>query len=202
MPRPVPPPRRPALLLATLLATAPHAAALGADGFTEIGVDPPERPRPAILAATGPAPDAPAQDPLADTDWAAWWREWEGWSPFALDPSEAGPGAARGQGAAARLGGGAGPATAYAEAWPGYAAIALPISPAAASHPPTGPAPDDTGGAEPIDPAATALLFLVADPAPARPPPVIGEPASMALLGGALAALGLLRRRRLPLFRR
>ncbi len=205
MPTPHRPPRPPQpralqqAALAALLCAAPHARA--ADGFTEIGIDPPgPRPRPGAHAARHAAEDDQAAPPADDTDWAAWWRELRAWTPFPTpDPAQAEPD--RQANRPLRLGGAAtgrdpGEEAAFPAPWLGfvaaYSATSLPIPL------PSGPATAHTPGEEEITTATLAtedaLALFTGPPAPAPPPP-IPEPGSMALLGGALVALGLYRRR-------
>jgi hypothetical protein len=214
---PVQPPRNPpwprllpALLLAALLlaplALAPPARA--ADGFTEIGIDAPDpvphAVRPSVLADDDPAPSAP----FDDAEWAAWWREWRSWTPFAAQEPDNAPGRDR-DADSSRLGGAAmpqppGPAFTFANAMPLYVPGSPARSAAIASTPTiTTTTTTTTTSSTPVDEEET--VTLISDVPPwllAEPPPVsaaasvIGEPASMALLGGAVVALGLLRRRR------
>lgn len=196
------PPLLPALLLAAL-ALAPPARA--ADGFTEIGIDPPDpvphAVRPPVLADDDPGPSAP----FDDAEWAAWWREWRSWTPFAAQEPDSAP--ARDRDAdSSRLGGAAmpeppGPAFTFANALPFYVAGAPARGIAMAStHPSTTPATPPADEDETVTLISDLPPALLVEPFPvAAAASVIGEPASMALLGGALVALGLLRRRRLAL---
>lgn len=198
LPRNPPWPRLPPALLLAAFALAPAARA--ADGFTEIGIDAPDpvpyAARPSLLADDDPLP--PAADD--DAEWAAWWREWRGWTPFATPDPDSAP---RRDDDSARLGGATIPQPtglpfAFADAAPLFIATTSARGTGTISTPTTtttsGPATEEEETITRIEVAAPTLL---ADPPPAPPAaPVIGEPASMALLGGALAALGLLRRRR------
>ncbi len=186
-----------ALLLAAL-ALAPHARA--ADGFTEIGIDDPDplprAVRPSLLADEDPIPPASADD----AEWAAWWREWRGWTPFGAQEPDSPP---AGGAEPARLGGATMPQPAslpfaFADAAPLFIAgmpargTGTTITPSTTTFS-TGPATEEEETITLIEVAPESLL---AEPPPVVPAvPVIGEPASMVLLGGALAALGLLRRR-------
>ncbi len=215
---PVQPPRNPpwprllpALVLAALLlaplALAPPARA--ADGFTEIGIDAPDpvphAVRPSVLADNDPAPSAP----FDDAEWAAWWREWRSWTPFAAQEPDSAPGRDR-DADSSRLGGAAmpqppGPAFTFANAMPLYVPGTPTRSAAIASTPTitTTTTTTTTTSATPVEEEETVTLISDVPPSLLTEPPpvsaaasVIGEPASMALLGGALVALGLLRRRR------
>ena len=200
MPRNPPWPRLlPALLLAAF-ALAPPARA--ADGFTEIGIDAPDpiphAVRPSLLADEDPIPPAASDD----ADWAAWWREWRGWTPFAAQEPETPPSRDRDDGS--RLGGAAmpqspGPFLAFGNAVPLFIASTPARGPSTAT--PSTTTTTATGpGTEQEEETITLTEIvppsLLVEPPPVPPAPVIGEPASMALLGGALAVLGLLRRRR------
>lgn len=207
---PVPhPPHRPRLTralrpaaLAALLCAVPPPPARAADGFTEIGIDlPDELPRAAARAAD----PRPEEDPSPtattnDEDWAAWWRELRAWSPFATPEAE--PTAREADATApARLGGAVTPVepglAAFADPFSLYAATAAsPTTTLSGSRPAPTSLPEAPGDDEPLTLIAEPPLALLIEPPVEPPRPLIGEPASMALLGGALAALGLLRRRR------
>lgn len=207
---PVPhPPHRPRLTralrraaLAALLCAAPPPLARAADGFTEIGIDPPEPlPRGVALAADPRPPEEPPAPTTADDpDWAAWWRELRAWSPFAVPEAEP-PAREADTTPPARLGGAATPldtglAAAF-DPFPVYAATASSRATAPTSvSPPLPTLPVTTDDEETLTLVAEPPLALLIEPPVEPPRPLIGEPASMALLGGALAALGLLRRRR------
>ena len=198
LPRHPPWPRLPSVLLLAGLALAPPARA--ADGFTEIGVDAPDpvphAAHPSLLAEDDPIPPAAADD----AEWAAWWREWRGWTPFATADTDS----ARGRDdEPAHLGGAtmphpAGLPFASADAAPFFIASTSARGTGSTSTPTTtstGPATEEEE--ETITLVETAPHSLLVELPPIAPAaPVIGEPASMALLGGALVALGLLRRRR------
>lgn len=209
MPTPhrTPRPRLPRTLrraaLAVLLCATPGAPPRAADGFTEIGIDAPDAlPRVAALASQRPAPEEPPATPAAeDTDWAAWWREWRAWSPFAAPdpPSNVGDAAPDGT-RPARLGGAVTPqdpiqSAALHDPWPFFAA-SFPATtqtvPGTASQLAVPGTPDDA----PITLVTEQPLPLFTGSPTQAAAPLIGEPASLALLGSALAALGLLRHRR------
>jgi hypothetical protein len=201
LPRNPPWPRLlPALLLAAF-ALAPPARA--ADGFTEIGIDAPDpiphAVRPSLLADEDPILPAASDD----AEWAAWWREWRGWTPFAAQEPETPPSRDRDDGS--RLGGAAmpqspGPFLAFGNAVPLFIASTPARGPSTASTPSTTTTTATGPGTEQEEETITLTEIvppsLLVEPPPVPPAPVIGEPASMALLGGALAVLGLLRRRR------
>jgi hypothetical protein len=191
------------MLLLAALAFAPPARA--ADGFTEIGIDPPDPVRHAVRPALLDDEEATAPAPSDDAEWAAWWREWRSWTPFAAPEPDRVPDRAPDRDAdVSRLGGAAmsqppGAAFTFANAMPLFVAGTPARSVAVASTPTTTP----TTASTPVDEEETVTLISDVPPSLlAEPPPVavaasvIGEPASMALLGGALVALGLLRRRR------
>ena len=191
-------PRLPPMLLLAALAFAPPARA--ADGFTEIGIDPPDPVRHAVRPALLDDEEATAPAPSDDAEWAAWWREWRSWTPFAAPEPERAPDR---DADVSRLGGAAmsqppGAAFTFANSMPLFVAGTPARSVAVASTPTT-----PTTASTPVDEEETVTLISDVPPSLlAEPPPVavaasvIGEPASMALLGGALVALGLLRRRR------
>ena len=196
----------PAAALLAGLAGLPPAPARAADGFTEVGSPFPDLPAPEADPEAAFAPGDQAATPAGERgdaedqdaeDWAEWWQNLRAWSPFAAPPGlPAGP--------VSRLGGAAASSSAgqdsgFPTSWAGDF-VTLPSGPAITTITTTGTTPTTTTTTTTDTPTTTGTGTGSGagsgDPPAPGTPRLIGEPASMALLGGALAALGLLRRRR------
>ena len=169
-----PGPRLPPMLLLAALAFAPPTRA--ADGFTEIGIDPPDPVPHAVRPALLDDEEATAPAPSDDAEWAAWWRKWRSWPPFAAQEPETPP--SRDDGA--RLGGAAmpqatAPFLAFGNAVPLFIA-SMPARGSSTASTPTTTTTTTTGPStgeeeETITLTETVPPSLLVEPPPIAPPP-------------------------------